>query len=125
MIIGCGIDLIELERVRNMVEKYGERFLTKVFTEAEMAYCQGKAKSWQHFAGRFAVKEAVLKSLGTGVQPGMSWKDVEVRTGNLGAPEAILTGGAEERAKELGVRRLHVTISHSDTHAVAQAIAES
>jgi holo-[acyl-carrier-protein] synthase len=119
MIIGCGIDIIELHRVRELIDRHGERFLSKVFTDAEMAYCRDKTKSWQHFAGRFAVKEAVLKSLGTGVQLGISLKDVEVKSCDSGAPGAVLTGGAEKRAKELGVKNLHISISHSETHAVA------
>ncbi len=125
MITGTGVDIIELERMRNMESRYGLRFLRKVFTDSEISYCQSKLKSWQHFAGRFAVKEAVLKCLGTGIQDGIGWKDVEVSNDVLGAPSAKLTGGAEERAAELGVKKIHISISHGDSSAIAQAIAEA
>ncbi|MBI2192298.1 MAG: holo-ACP synthase [Planctomycetes bacterium] len=124
MIIGCGIDIIELQRMKDMIEQYGARFLTKVFSDSEISYCLDRKKSWQHFAGRFAVKEAVLKCLGTGIQSGITWKDVEVLSERMGSPKAVLRGGAERRARELGVKHIHISISHSDTHAVAQAVAE-
>jgi holo-[acyl-carrier protein] synthase len=124
MIIGCGVDIIELDRIRTLVERYGDRFLTKVFTEGEMAYCQARKKAWQHFAGRFAAKEAVLKSLGTGIRSGITWKDVEVSVDDWGAPRITLHRGAGERARQIGIRTVHISISHCESFAVAQAVAE-
>ncbi|MDA0836415.1 MAG: holo-ACP synthase [Planctomycetota bacterium] len=124
MIIGCGIDIVELERIKDLIDRHGGRATKKIFTDAEIEYCQGKKKYWQHFAGRFAAKEAVAKALGTGIQDGIAFRDIEVTLGDLGAPKIVLTGGAEKRANELGVVKIHLSISHGEDYAVAQAIAE-
>jgi holo-[acyl-carrier protein] synthase len=124
MIIGCGIDIVELERIKDLIDRHGDRASKKIFTDAEIEYCQDKKKYWQHFAGRFAAKEAVAKALGTGIQDGIAFRDIEVTLDDLGAPAITLTGGAQKRADELGVIKVHLSISHGEDHAVAQAIAE-
>jgi holo-[acyl-carrier protein] synthase len=124
MIIGCGIDIIELERIKDLIDRHGERASKKIFTDAEIEYCKAKRKYWQHFAGRFAAKEAVAKALGTGIQDGIAFRDIEVTLDDLGAPKIVLTGGAEKRANDLGIVKVHLSISHGEDYAVAQAIAE-
>jgi holo-[acyl-carrier protein] synthase len=124
MIIGCGIDIVELERIKEMVDRHGERATKKIFTDAEIEYCHEKRKYWQHFAGRFAAKEAVAKALGTGIRDGIAFRDIEVTLDDLGAPRIVLSGGARKRADELGVIKVHLSISHGEDYAVAQAIAE-
>ena len=117
-----GIDMVDCARIRQAVEKHGDRFLRRVFTEAERAYCRGKKREIEHLAGRFAVKEAVLKLLGTGWQNGIAWTDVEVRNAPSGQPHVSLSGRCEEIAKELGLGTVLVSISHIETHAIASAI---
>ena len=102
MIIGNGIDIVEVERIRDMVEKHGSGFLTKVFTEGEISYCKGRRRSSEHYAARFAAKEAVLKALGTGLRKGMSWRDIEVRKDPLAKPKIELSGGAADRVAAEG-----------------------
>ena len=124
-IAGTGIDLVDVARIADVLERHGDRFLDRIFTPAEAAYCRSQGAPEQHLAGRFAVKEAVLKALGTGLIKGMRWRDVEVRTEPSGAPDVRLRGRVADRAEELRVARIHVSISHTERHAVAQAIAEA
>jgi holo-[acyl-carrier protein] synthase len=120
-IIGIGMDATDLSRVADLVEKYGDRFLRRVFTDGEIAYCTKRRNPVPHLAGRFAVKEAAMKALGTGHSRGVLWKDIEVvRTG--GPPRLKLHGGAARRAGEMGVTRSMVTITHSETLALAQVL---
>jgi holo-[acyl-carrier protein] synthase len=120
-IIGIGIDATDLHRVAEIVERYGERFLRRVFTDGEIAYCTKRRDPVPHLAGRFAVKEAAMKALGTGQSRGVTWKDIEVvRSG--GPPRLKLHGGAARRADEMGVRQSLVTITHSETLALAQVL---
>ena len=123
-VLGTGIDIVEIARLEQAIERNGERFLGRVFTDAERAYCAGRPRPTLHFAGRFAAKEAVLKAIRTGWVKGISWKDVEVTLGPRGEPSIRLSGGALARARQMGIERIHVSISHSDTHAVACAVAE-
>ncbi len=124
-IIGHGIDIVETARVASMVESHGERFLSRCFTPAEVAYCQSHSKrSIEHLAGRFAVKEAILKVLGTGWSGGISWTDMEILPNPAGAPVLTLTGYSKEVAARLGITRWHVSISHIETHALGSAIGE-
>jgi holo-[acyl-carrier protein] synthase len=95
-----------------------------VFTEAERAYCATRPRPAIHYAGRFAAKEAVLKAIRTGWVEGIGWQDIEVELGALGEPSVRLTGGALARAREMGIARIHVSISHTESHAVASAVAE-
>jgi holo-[acyl-carrier protein] synthase len=120
-ILGIGIDATDIPRVAEILEKYGARFLERVFTPGEIAYCTKRRNPAPHLAGRFAVKEAAMKALGTGQSQGVIWKDIEVvRTG--GPPHLQLHGGAARRAATMQVRRSLVTITHSDSLAMAQAM---
>jgi len=125
MILGTGLDLVEVARIAGLVERHGERFLQRVFTQAELDYCLPRAAREAHLAGRFAAKEAVFKALGTGWSETVSWKQVEVLAGESGAPEARLSGGAAERLAALGGKRVHVSITHDGRMAAASAIIES
>jgi len=124
MIIGTGVDIIDLARLQEMIDRHGMRFLSKTFTESEIAYCQSRKVPVMHFAGRFAVKEAMFKALGTGWRGGIGWKQVEVQVDARGRPHVRLTGQAASRAHELGISEIFVSISHCNCHAVAQVIAE-
>jgi holo-[acyl-carrier protein] synthase len=107
-----------------MIERHGELFITRVYTDAEIDYCRARKAATQHFAGRWAAKEAVLKALGTGWRRGISWRDIEITSNRQGGPIVILRGGAREVLERSGIRRTHVSISHTRCYAVAYAIAE-
>ena len=120
-IIGIGLDSTDLPRVAEILRRYGDRFLTRVFTAGEIAYCTQRRNPVPHLAGRFAVKEAAMKALGTGHSRGVLWKDIEVvRRG--GPPHLQLHGGAARRADAMRVRKSLVTITHSETLALAQVV---
>ena len=120
-IIGIGIDATDLPRVADLVERYGDRFLRRVFTDGEIAYCTKRRNPVPHLAGRFAVKEAAMKALGTGQSLGVMWRDIEVVRGG-GPPQLRLQGGAARRADAMGVTRSLVTITHSESLAFAQVM---
>ncbi|MCH8107023.1 MAG: holo-ACP synthase [Chloroflexi bacterium] len=113
-----GIDIIEISRVRRVLEQYGQRFLDRIFTPAEIAYCRERAPN---LAARFAAKEATMKALGTGVR-GVGWKDIEVVRQESGAPSIELHGRAKQRAQRLGVQEVAVSLSHSRDYAVASVV---
>jgi len=117
-----GVDLVSCARLAESIERHGQRFLDRVFTEAEQAYCGGKKREIEHYAGRFAAKEAVLKVLGTGWRNGINWTDIEVRNQPAGQPKVSLSGRCREIADELGLESIVISISHTDTHAIASAI---
>jgi holo-[acyl-carrier protein] synthase len=120
-IIGLGLDATDIDRIADTIERYGERFLSRIFTAAEIAYCTRRRVPAIHFAGRFAAKEAAMKALGTGHSQGVLWRDVEVvRRG--GPPELQLHGGAAARFEKIGGRRSLVTITHSDDLALAEVL---
>jgi holo-[acyl-carrier protein] synthase len=119
MILRTGIDLIEIARIRAAIERHGERFSRRIFTPAELAYCAGRVES---LAVRFAAKEAVSKSLGTGIGP-VSWLEIEIRGGEYEMPAVILHERAERIAKELRLTTWSVSLSHSETHAIALVVA--
>lgn len=122
-IVGHGIDIVETDRIRESVEEHGERFLDRVYTPAEQAYCSRNRKRYfEHLAGRFAAKEAVLKVLGTGWRGGIAWTDIEILPEPSGQPIVRLTGECLRIATEQGILRWHVSISHIETHATASAI---
>lgn len=123
MIVGLGTDIVEIDRIAGMIERHGDSFLDRVFTPAERAYCGGKRHAAQHYAGRWAAKEAAMKALGTGFVPGVGWHDFEVLPEQSGAPRLTLTGGAAEKARSLGIEAILVTMSHCKTYATATAIA--
>jgi holo-[acyl-carrier protein] synthase len=120
-IIGIGMDATDLPRIADVLGRYGDRFLRRVFTEGEIAYCTRRRDPVPHLAGRFAVKEAAMKALGTGHSRGVLWKDVEVIR-RSGPPQLQLHGGAARVAERLGVHRSLVTITHSETIAIAQVV---
>ena len=120
-IIGIGLDATDIPRIADTLERYGERFLRRVFTDEEIAYCKRRRNPAPHLAGRFAAKEAAMKALGTGHSRGVLWKDIEVvRAG--GPPRLQLHGGAARRADAMKVRGSLLTITHSDTLALAQVL---
>ncbi len=120
--IAHGIDMVDCDRFRHIVDRQAERFLRRVFTPVELEYCLGKKREIEHLAGRFAAKEAVLKLLGTGWTSGISWKDIEVRNAPSGRPHVQLTGRCKEIADEQGMGDIVISISHIGTHAIASAI---
>jgi holo-[acyl-carrier protein] synthase len=120
-IVGLGIDATDIPRVRQTVERYGDRFLRRVFTEAEIAYCLGRRDPVPHLAGRFAAKEAGMKALGTGHSRGVLWRDVEVVRGG-GPPQLTFHGAAADHAARLGTHRALLTITHSEHLAFAQVL---
>lgn len=122
-ILGIGTDIIECPRIANMIEKHGELFLNRVFTPHEIEYCSARRAATQHYAGRFAAKEAVLKALGTGWTRGIQWRDIEVRNELGGKPNIELGGGARELCDLQGISRVLITISHCRLFATAYAIA--
>jgi len=119
--LSTGVDIIEILRIRQILERYGERFLDRIFTAAEIAYCRGRAPN---LAARFAAKEATMKALGTGVR-GVGWKDIEVVRQNSGAPGIKLHGRAKSRAQRLGIQEMALSLSHSREYAVASVVAQS
>lgn len=119
---GVGIDAIEIDRVAEALARYGERFERRVFTEAEIAYCRRRRNPAPHFAGRFAVKEAGMKALGTGWSRGVQWRDLEVQRGAGGPPRLVFHGAADRRFASIGGQTSLVTITHSRTLAIAQVI---
>ncbi len=122
-IVGHGIDIVETARIKQMVEEHGQRFLDRCFTPAEQAYCARSTKRYfEHLAGRFAAKEAVLKVLGTGWRGGIAWTDIDVVKELSGQPKVALTGECARIAAEQGIARWHLSISHIETHATASAI---
>jgi len=125
MIVGTGVDIAETSRLEQALERHGERFARRVFTPAEIAYCEKAKNRGERYAARFAAKEAAFKALGTGWAAGVRWLDVEVTHLPSGKPELVLTGRAEAVARELRVSRVAVSISHSNRYVVAQVIMES
>jgi holo-[acyl-carrier protein] synthase len=125
MVLGLGTDLIEIARIEESIERHGERFLHKIFTGGEIAYClQKKKSSAESFAARFAAKEAGAKALGTGISRGVSWKELEVRREIGERPTLHLSGRAAERAAQMGVRTLSLSLTHSRDVAMAVVVAE-
>lgn len=122
-ILGHGIDIVETARIRRSIEEHGQRFLDRVYTVVEQEYANKNPKRYfEHLAGRFAAKEAVLKVLGTGWRGGIAWTDIEIFNVPSGQPVIKLTGECERIAHRLGIKRWHISISHIDTHATASAI---
>jgi holo-[acyl-carrier protein] synthase len=118
-VIGIGVDLVENARIQHSIERFGERFLQRVFTAGEIEYCQSMKFPERHFAARFAAKEAVSKAFGTGIGKAMGWRDIDVRRKPSGEPYLVFAGGAEQLASERGVVRPLITLSHTEHHAIA------
>ena len=124
MIIGIGIDIEEVERIREAIERHGERFVQRVFTPGEVAYVEAKANKWERYAARFAAKEAAMKAIGTGWDHGVTWRDVEVVNEPNGCPTLVLHGRAKEIAEGKGCKRTWISLSHTRRQAVAQVVLE-
>jgi holo-[acyl-carrier protein] synthase len=125
MLIGTGVDLIEIERIANSIERYGVRFLRRVYTDHEIAYCSRKRSSAESFAARFAAKEAGAKALGTGISRGVSWNEFEVSREQGRRPVLELRGRAGLLARELGVRTISLSLTHTGSLAMASVVMES
>lgn len=124
MIAGIGVDMVDVARIQAMLDRYGERFLRRVYTEAETDYALSGANKAERLAGRFAVKEAAMKALGTGKSQGILWRDVETVRGRAGKPVVHLHGQAVKWAKLRGVSAVHVSITHDGGKAEAFVILE-
>ena len=124
MIIGIGADLAEVARIREAIKRHGERFLQRVYTPLEIAYCRSHRNAAERFAVRFAAKEAMMKALGTGWRSGIRWRDIEVANARGGKPGLHLTGKALEIFHSLGGTRVLLSLTHTDYYALAQVIIE-
>ncbi len=122
-IVGIGTDIVECVRIARMIEEHGELFLTRVYTEREIRYCQARKNAVEHFAGRWAAKEAILKCLGTGWRRGIGWTDLEVRNHPDGKPQVHVRGAAKDHMQQLHIADILISISHCRAYATAQAIA--
>ncbi len=125
MIVGTGIDVVEVPRVAAALERFGRRFVERIFTEEEIRYCDSKANPAERYAARFAAKEAAMKAIGTGWNHGVRWRDVEVRRMRGGRPTLVLSGKAAEFAQQLGAVRSQISITHTAAEAIAHVILES
>ena len=124
MILGTGIDLCEVERIRDSITRFGDHFLQRVFTEPEIRYCKSKKNSAERFAARFAAKEAAMKALGTGWSRGVRWTELEVAHAPGGRPTLRLHGSSSEIAEQLGVKRISLSVTHTEQTAMAMVIFE-
>ncbi|MGB5848531.1 MAG: holo-ACP synthase [Ignavibacteriaceae bacterium] len=120
MVIGIGTDIIEIDRIKNSIEKNGDRFLSKIYTPTEIEYCLSKANKYQHFAARFAAKEAVYKALATGWQEVLSWQEIEIFNESTGMPQVTMRGKLKEFLAD--DKSLKISISHSKNYVVSVAI---
>ncbi len=125
MIAGIGIDIVDIGRIEALLSRYGDRFMQRVFTDAEAAYARRSVKPAERLAGRFAVKEAILKAFGTGKSQGIRWRDVETVRGPMGKPKVVLYGNAVNYLNKLSANTIHVTIAHDGGQAVAFVIIET
>lgn len=125
MIVGLGIDIAEVDRVKAAMERHGQTFVRRVYTPAEAEYCEGFRNKYERYAGRFAAKEAAMKALGTGWRRGVRWQDIEVIREPSGRPTLELRGVARDVALKLGVKRISLTITHTAQQALAQVIFEA
>ncbi len=125
MIVGMGVDIAEVERIRGAIERHGEVFLRRIYTARERKYCEGFRNKFERYAGRFAAKEAGMKALGTGWRRGVRWVDFEVVRETGGRPTLALAGEAAKIAEQLGVKSVALSITHTAEQALAQVIFES
>ncbi len=122
-ILGIGTDIVECPRIGKMIEQHGELFLRRIYTEREIRYCQARTHAIEHFAGRWAAKEAILKAIGTRRSQGIAWTQVEVRNGSDGRPQVLIGGAARDLARDRGIADILISISHCRTYATAYALA--
>lgn len=125
MIVGTGVDIIEVNRVAEAIARFGERFLSRIFTPAEIRYCNSKRNSVERFAARFAAKEAAMKALGTGLRRGVSWQHIEVGHLPGGRPTIVFSHATAQIAAQLGAKHVSLSVSHTEEQAIAQVILES
>jgi holo-[acyl-carrier protein] synthase len=125
MIVGTGIDIAEVPRIGQAIERFGERFLQRIFTAGEIRYCDSKANRVERYAARFAAKEAAMKALGTGWNHGVRWRDCEVVRAPGGRPTMTFHGKAGEFAAKMGVKNIALSLTHTTEEAIAQLILES
>ncbi len=124
LIVGCGIDLVKIERIEKIIKKWGDNFTSRVFTLLEREYCEKKkGNKYQSYAGRFAAKEALLKALGLGLREA-NWKEIEIKNDELGQPIIDTSGKLKNIALAKGVSKYFITISHTKDYAIAQVIIE-
>jgi holo-[acyl-carrier protein] synthase len=123
-VLGIGVDLVENARIEHSIDRFGERFLHRVFTAGEIEYSQSMKYPARHLAARFAAKEAVSKAFGTGIGKAMGWKDIDVRRKPSGEPFVVLEGGAKKLAEERKVSKVLITLSHTEHHAMAVIVLE-
>jgi holo-[acyl-carrier protein] synthase len=124
MIIGTGVDVVEIPRIRRITERQEDRFIVRVFTFLEQQYCRAHRDPAPHFAARFAAKEALFKALGTGWAKGVAWQDAEVLREGQDAPMLVLHGEALRISEAKGTKKIHLSLSHADTYAIAMVILE-
>ena len=124
MVIGIGIDIVNIERIERMIVRYGDRFLDRIFTKSEKEYCSGKIMKYESFAARFSAKEAALKAIGTGWRYGIRFADIEVTHDPLGKPEINVYGKAKEWVESELVSKIHVSLSHLSEMATAVVVIE-
>ena len=124
MILGIGVDLVDVARIERAIGRHGDAFFQRIFTADEIAYCSKMKSSAPHYAARFAAKEAVSKAFGTGIGADFGWLDIEVRRDDSGKPTIVLRGNAADFAKARGARAIHLSLSHTAAHAVAQVVIE-
>ncbi|PYU34145.1 MAG: holo-[acyl-carrier-protein] synthase [Acidobacteria bacterium] len=125
MIVGLGVDMEEITRLGDAIKRHGRIFLERIFTPAEIAYCQRHRDAVERYAARFAAKEATMKALGTGWGKGVRWRDIEVTRQPGGRPTIVLHGAAREHAERMGARHISLSISHSGNFALAEVILEN
>ena len=118
-VIGIGVDLVECKRIQHSLDRFGDRFLNRVFTQGEIEYSNSMKFPARHLAARFAAKEAVSKAFGTGIGRAMGWRDIDVRKKSSGEPYLVLSGQADELAQARGMKSVLITLSHTDEHAMA------
>lgn len=124
MVYGIGVDVIEIERIQHAIERTGQRFIERVYTDSEHALCQTRHPPYACYAARFTAKEAFLKALGTGLRKHMRWRDIEVHRDALGKPSLRLYGALKERCTTEGFQRIHLSLSHSASYAIAHVLIE-
>ena len=125
MVVGVGVDIIEIGRIEEALNRRGVRFRNRVFTPAEIEYCEAQGSKYASYAARFAAKEAAMKALGKGWFDGISWTEIEVSRSESGPPSLSFLGNALERFQQLGGSRVHLSLSHSRDLAIAQVVMES
>src|ERR1700730_3460959 len=124
-VIGIGVDLIECDRIQRSLDRFGEKFLHRVFTDGEIEYSMSMKFPARHLAARFAGKEAVAKAFGTGIGKAMGWRNIDIQKTPSGEPFLVFTGPAQELAKQRGVTSALITLSHTDHHAMASVVLEA